>query len=177
MLGSGHGICSRRVDDQASILSGGLQIHIVDPNSGASHHLELPLGGLEHLPRDLGPAPHDQCVAAGDFLTELLWREIVEALHVPELAEHLEPSLSELLGDEYGRLGSRIGRFGQISNVDSRGPFRHFQGSGNGGAIEAACGAGQFQRDRSRFGLGEGNEVRFGGLIVVGVGRKGRGED
>nr|GMC78032.1 small nuclear ribonucleoprotein E-like [Ipomoea batatas] len=68
MLGGGDGVSGGSVHHETAELSGGLQIHIVNPDAGPPDHLEAALGRLKHLARDLRPAPHDQRVKLRDLV-------------------------------------------------------------------------------------------------------------
>lgn len=109
MLGGRNSIGGRGVDDKAAMFRGGRQVDIVDPDAGASHHLEPASGGLEHVAANGGAAPDDQGVAEGDLGAELLGAEVVGAVDVGEALEQLKTCFSELLGYQDGRLGVQYG--------------------------------------------------------------------
>lgn len=176
MLGGGDGVRGGGVDDQAPVLGGRLQVHIVDPDPGPAHHLQPPLGRLEHLPRHLRPAPHDQRVHVRDLRAQLLGRQVEQALHPPVAAQDVQPRLSQLLGDQDRRPVRRAGpaglgaapRFGRRRRRRLRlRRFGGFESIGNDrrAAGVAATRAGELQGDRrgggGGGGGGEGEELRL----------------
>ncbi|EYU45928.1 hypothetical protein MIMGU_mgv1a015080mg [Erythranthe guttata] len=48
-----------------------LEIHVVNPNAGSPHHLQLPLGGFKNLASHLGPAPNNQGIAVGNLRAQI----------------------------------------------------------------------------------------------------------
>ncbi|CAA6670299.1 unnamed protein product [Spirodela intermedia] len=77
---SSDSVRRRGVDHKAAELSGSLKINVVDANSSSADDFQPPLRGLKHLPRHLGPAPHDQRVAEGDLGAELLLGQLYSQL-------------------------------------------------------------------------------------------------
>lgn len=63
MLGGGDGVGGGGINDEAAVLGGGGQIHVVDSDAGSSNDLEPSGGGLENLAGDLGAATDDEGVA------------------------------------------------------------------------------------------------------------------
>lgn len=105
MLGSGDGIGSGGIDDEASMLGGGSEVDVVDTDACAANDLETAGGGLEDLAADLGAAPDDEGVAERDLGAELFGAEVVGAVHVGEATKEVEPGFTQLLGYEDSRLG------------------------------------------------------------------------
>lgn len=101
MLSGGDGVGGGRIDDQAAVLGGGGQIHIIDSDTGSSDDFQPASGGLKDLARDLGAAAHDEGVAERDLGAELLGAEVVGAVDVGEVLEQLQPRVAELLRDEH----------------------------------------------------------------------------
>ena len=62
--------------------------------------LKATLGGFKHFTSDLGAAPHDQRVAVSNLGTQILVGQIVGAIHVGHLAQKLDASFPQLLGNE-----------------------------------------------------------------------------
>jgi len=105
VLGGGDGVGRGRVDDEAPDLGRGLEVDVVDPDARASHHPQPAPPRLQHLPRHLGAAPHDERVELGHLGEELGRGHAVGALHVRELPQHGEPGLAQLLRHQHRGLG------------------------------------------------------------------------
>lgn len=105
MLGGSNGVGGGGIDDQAAEFGGGLQIDIVNSNTGTADDLQTAIGSLEDLSGDFGAAADDEGVAEGDLGAEVVGGQIVGAIHVAKGAEELEAGISELLGDENSGFG------------------------------------------------------------------------
>lgn len=169
MLGGGDCVGRGSIHHKAAKLSGGLQIHVVYPNTGPSDDLEAALSGLEHLAGDLGPAPDDQRVELRDLRAELLRRQVVGAIHVSEPPEQLQPRLSQLLGDEHSRLGKRNGVEIRSGGNGSVGGFKRLENAPDNKAIRIrGSRKGEVERNSIPGGSEQGKAGRF-----VRVGREG----
>ena len=65
LLGGGHDVRGRRVDDHDAARGGGRHLDVVEPDAGAGDHLQPRRGG-DGLGVDLGGAAHDDRVGVGE---------------------------------------------------------------------------------------------------------------
>ncbi|URE39556.1 hypothetical protein MUK42_35645 [Musa troglodytarum] len=170
VLGRGDSVRRGRVDDEAPALGGGVEIHIVDPHPGPAHHLETTPRGIEHLPRHLRPAPHDQRVTERDLGAEILGREVIRAVHVGELPEQRQPGLPELLGHQNGGPCRRLdpespGRAPRVGRRDL-GAGGEAEAEAEVEAEEGGSGAGRAKADGGGGERGEREVVRRGSREV-----------
>lgn len=142
MFGSGHRVRGGRVDNEAAMLSGGGEVHIVDPDPGAPDDPKPTAGGLEDVAADLGAAPHDESVAERDLGTELLGGEVVGAVDVREALEEVQPTPAEFLGDQ--DTGLRVRLAGLLRHRDEpRAAVAEEGGGGEAGVEEGTAGEGE----------------------------------
>lgn len=177
MLRGGDGVSGGRVDDEASVLGGGGEVDVVDPDTRAADDAEPSPGRLEDVAADLGPGPDDERVAERDLGAELLGGEAVGAVDVGELPQQSEPRGAELLGDEDRglprdgprgrRVGGRGGRRGGRGRDRGGGEARRALGVGLG--LMRAEGQAE---EGGREGAARGREED---AVVGGGGGGGRG--
>ena len=67
-------VTARSIHDNDAPVCGSRQVHVVEPCSGASDHLQAS-GSLENLRRHPGPASDDQAIVGRELLFQLFWRK------------------------------------------------------------------------------------------------------
>ncbi len=101
MLGSRDGVAPRDVHHHNAPPRGGLQVDVVHPGARAANHAE-PLGGINHLRRDLCLAAHHQGGVAADDCEQLPGRQTGPVVHREILLrrEPVERPLRDLVADQ-----------------------------------------------------------------------------
>lgn len=100
MFRRGDRVAAGGVHDDDTVFGGGLDIDVVDADSGAADDLEV-LGGLEDLGGDLGLAADDQAVELGDDLDQfiLLEARLDDHLNNTALGKGFDSTAGDGIGD------------------------------------------------------------------------------
>ena len=99
VLGGGHDIAARRVDDEDAFARGCGDVDVVDPDAGAADDAEL-AAGVDDRCRDARLAADDQRVEVRDPADQLRFVELADHGHLAGAAKSLEAVFGQRVGDE-----------------------------------------------------------------------------
>ncbi|MFS7890083.1 hypothetical protein Hanom_Chr00s000006g01614591 [Helianthus anomalus] len=82
MLSSRNRISSGRINHKTPMLGGSPQIHIINPHTSPSNHLESPTRRFKHLTVHFSPTPYNQRVTERDLGAEFLRGQVVRTINI-----------------------------------------------------------------------------------------------